>query len=157
MPIARPAASAQAGHMKRLRGRVRDSVASFRQPRPLALGSIPGFRVATDAHFWHERFGPDARWADFSSSDPEYEYAVGIVSHLQGTRFWQFHLSTDPDRRTTVHCMEIGNEPVGELPSFRSTWWPSFEAALKYAGGYSRIEPDGLLVQVFVNDQERLA
>ena len=155
-PIARPAASAQAGRMKCLLGRVRDSVASLRQRRPLASGGMPGIRVATDAHFWYERFGPDARWADFRSSDPEYEYAVGIVSHLQGTRFLKFHISTDPDR-AAIHCMEIGNEPVGELPSFRSTWWPSLDAALRYAGGHSRIEPNGLPVQVFLNGRERLA
>jgi hypothetical protein len=117
---------------------------------------MPGFRVATDAHFWRERFGPDARWADFTSSDPEYEFAVREVRHLQGTRFRQYRLSTDRDR-ATVYCMEIGNEPVGELPSFRSTWWPSLDAALGYAGGRSRIEPDGLAVQVFLNDRERLA
>ena len=136
--------------------RVQDGIASLRRPKPLSSGAISGFRVATDAYFWHERFGPDARWADFTSSDPEYEWAVGQVSHLQGTRFRQFHISTDPDR-PTVNCMEIGNEPVRELPSFRITWWSSVDAALGYAGDRSRTEPDGLPVQVFLNGRERLA
>lgn len=126
----------------------------FRRPAPIASGSLPGFRAATDAHYWHERFGPDARWADFSSSDPTFEWAVNHVAHLQGTRFRQFQLSHEDAK---VHCTEIRNDPVGDLPFVRFSWWPSLEAALAHAGGHSRTEADGLPVQVFVGGEERFA
>lgn len=124
---------------------------------PLSSGAVPDFIVGGDAYYWHKRHGPDPRWADFSSRDPEYEWAVGMVADVQGVRFRRCYISTRVGHvpPPTVHCFDIGNDPVAELPTFRSTFWPSLAAALDHAG-VSRTE-DSVLVQVFVDYVERTA
>lgn len=125
---------------------------------PQSFGDIPGIIVWRDAHYWHERYGPDAQWADFSSQDPEYEWAVAVVAHLQGMRFRRFQISTRVGNvpPPKVHCAVIANDPVGELPTYVSQRWPSLDAALEQAGWHSRREGD-LLVQVVVDSEERVA
>lgn len=61
---------------------------------PVSSGAVPDLIVGGDAYHWHNLYGPDARWADFSSRDPEYEWAVGMVADLQGVRFRRCYIST---------------------------------------------------------------